>query len=96
MPHTVTHTPAASRDSYGKITYGTATKYQARVSYKQRQIRAANGELTLSTGSVWFIQTLAIDHSDRLTLPDGSIPQILSVETHADDRGDRYTKVYFG
>ncbi len=96
MPHTVTHEPVSSRNSYGKITYGTAVSRQSRVSYKQRQIRAANGELTMSTGVVWFAAVVNVDHGDRITLPDGTTPQILSVETHADDKGDRFTKLYFG
>ncbi len=96
MPHTVTHEPVLSRDSYGKITYDTAVDRQARVSYKQRQIRGANGELTMSTGVVWFAAVVSIDLGDRITLPDDTTPQILYVETHADDQGDRFTKLYFG
>lgn len=96
MPHTVVHTPVLSRDSYGKITYGTGVSYQSRVVYKNKQVRSANGEIVMSAGTVWFAQTISISASDKITLPDGTTPQIISVEKYPDDRGDRFTKIYFG
>lgn len=96
MPHTVTHAPVSSRDAYGKITYGTSTPYTARVVYRNKQVRSATGELVMAAGMVWFAGVVSISGDDKITLPDGTTPQIISVEKYADDGGDRFTKVYFG
>lgn len=97
MPHTVTHTPVASRDSYGKITYGTATSYaNCRVLHRNKQVRSATGELVMAAGAVWFSRVLTIQPEDKITLPDGSTPQIISVERYPDAQGDVFTKIYFG
>lgn len=96
MPHTVVHEPVLSRDAYGKITYGPATNYRSRVVYKNKQVRSATGEIVMAAGTVWFAQTVSIGPADRITLPDNSTPQIISVDKFPDDRGDRFTKIYFG
>lgn len=96
MPHTVAHAPVSSRDSYGKITYGAATSYAARVVYKNKQVRSATGEVVMAAGMVWFLGTVSMSGDDKITLPDGSTPQVISVEKYADDDGDRFTKIYFG
>lgn len=96
MPHTVTHTPVSSRNSYGKITYGTAVSYTARVVYRNKQVRSPSGELVMAAGTVWFAGTVSMSPDDKITLPDGSTPQIISVEKYADDVEDRFTKIYFG
>lgn len=96
MPHTVTHSPVLSRDAYGKITYGSATSYTARVVYKNKQVRSSTGELVMAEGIVWLAGVVSVSGDDKITLPDGSTPQIISVERYADDGGDRFTKLYFG
>ena len=96
MPHTVGHTPVSSRDAYGKITYGTETEYQARVVYKNKQVRSSSGELVMAAGMVWFAAVIDISPEDKITLPDDSTPQVISVERFPDASGDRYTKIYFG
>ena len=97
MPHTVVHTPLASRDSYGVITYGTPVSYSySRVVYKSSQVRSATGEVTMARGTVWFTAVVDLDVNDKLTLPDASTPPLISWDTYPDDSGNLYTKAYFG
>ena len=97
LPHAITITPVASRDAYGKITYGTAVTYvNCRVVYKKTLVKGPASEPVLARGVVWLSATLTPDMADKVTLPDGTTPPLLMHETYPDDRGNVYTKLYFG
>jgi hypothetical protein len=95
MIDTVTHEEFANRDAYGVKSYGSAASYSARVVYKNKLVRNADGNEVLATGMVWFLGTPNVDTEDRITLPDGSTPKILSVDRFPDGDGLHHTKVYF-
>ncbi len=108
MPHTVTLEPFSDRDDYGKPIYGTAATYRARVVYKTEMIidqRIGAAELeTTSNGHIWFGPPTTNLHSgtpptvtaeDKVTLPDGSTPNIMRVDRFPDEYGDHHVKVYF-
>lgn len=98
MPDTVTYTPVASRDQYGKPTFGTARTYRARVVYKTiRTSSMVSGQETIAAGEVWLAGTLAPpDVDDKITLPNGATPIILNFERFTDDEGVHHTKILFG
>ncbi len=98
MPDTITHEHVLTRDIYGKpLTYATAKTYRARVNGISRRVpsRTPGGQDVLSTISVWTpkISSLALD--DRITLPDGSTPLMLSFDHVSDEAGDHHTKMMF-
>ena len=96
MAATVTLAPLTSRDRYGAGSYGAAVSYQARVSYRTKWIRMADGSIVNSQGEVWLRSAARVDPEARLTLPDGTTPPILMVQTPSDESGAHNTKLIFG
>lgn len=96
MPHTITLEEFAQRDAYGKPSYGSAVNYSARVSYKSKFIRRADGSEVLAQGEVWILGTPTVTVEDRITLPDGNTPVILMTELLSDELGSHHSKVIFG
>lgn len=98
MPATVTYEAVASRDEYGKpATYSAAVSYRARVSYTTRRvINRANGQDAVSSTTVWLNGNIpSMQPDDRITLPDGSTPKILSWDIPMDETDNHHQKVYF-
>ncbi|MCK5640808.1 MAG: hypothetical protein KAJ19_08425 [Gammaproteobacteria bacterium] len=95
MPHTITHLETTGYDDYGAKNTGSPATYKARIIYKNDTILDANGREVISKGHMWIMGTPTIDNEDVITLPDGSIPEILSVETYPDENGAHHVKVFF-
>jgi hypothetical protein len=70
-----------SVDGYGKSTYATSRTLRCRVAKKVRMVRNAAGEETVSSTQVWLDDVYGVEVDDKLTLPDGTAPTILFVET---------------
>ncbi len=99
MPNTVTVAGFASfsTDGYATATFSTSgTTYSARVVQEQRMVRTFAGEEELATTSVWVASTSTFGPSDQVTLPDGSAPPLLAVETFRDENGVTHSKLAFG
>lgn len=98
MPHTVTTSVATGRDAYGKPTYSApSAAVRARVVYKSVEVAAGDGEQVMARGEVWLAgYFLSLKTNDRVNLPDGSSPPILSLEHIPDENGGHHTKVFFG
>lgn len=96
MPHTVTHAAAAGRSAYGTPAYGSPASYRARVSYVSSYIRKADGSEVLARGKVVLAGTPTVSPEDQIVLPDGSTPQIIVANIHADEKGPHHTTVFFG
>jgi hypothetical protein len=81
LPDSVTIEPFASVDGYGKPSYSTGVAYVCRVEYKTRLAKNAAGETVVSTATTYLSNPLAgLSVRDRITLPDGSQPVIITVE----------------
>ncbi|MHC2021488.1 hypothetical protein [Methylobacterium sp. CM6247] len=93
---TVHHAPAAGFNRQGEPISGPATPYRARVLYRARLVRGANGEGVVSRGEVWIAGTPMIGLQDALTLPDGTTPPILTAELLTDEAGPSHAHVFFG
>jgi len=96
---TVTHAGWAgmSTDGYATLRYSTATvTYPARVTSEQRLVRTFDGTEELATTTVWVASTSTFSALDRFTLPDGTSPPLLSVETYRDESGVTHSKLGFG
>ena len=98
MPFTITYEAVATRDEYGKvITYATAVSYRARVTYKHMRVASrATGQDVIASIQVWLngvISTINVD--DRVTLPDGTTPLIVSWDLVSDETGNHHVKIFF-
>ena len=105
---TVLHAAWTGNDGTGGYTYASAVKRPALVERKQKMVRKASGEEVLSTHAVYFLRPIKnngatgrqepIDPRDRITLPDGTTSNILTVSSFIDkDSGAGYFhEVYLG
>ena len=69
------------RDGYGKPTYGVAAQHPARVEGKVQMVRTATGQERASNTTILLTGQVASGTEDELTLPDGTRPPILSIDT---------------
>ena len=94
MPQTVQWAPFVSRSQYGEPTYGDRVPYRARVVYRDRLVRRADGQLVISPVSVWLGTYLDVKVEDKIILPDGTAPEILSVDRIPDENDMHHVKIY--
>lgn len=89
-----------SSDEYGKVTYGSATTYPARIVEKLEKVVDFAGREVLSNSVVWVGAETAgatlpsVNGDAKITMPDGTTPGILRVETYPDDTGNHHVKIY--
>ena len=99
MPQTLTHAAwsGMSTDGYATPTYSTDTSaYRCRVTSKQRLVRTFDGTEELAVTSAAVASTSTFSALDKFTLPDGTAPVLLSVETFRDESGVTHSKLGFG
>jgi len=76
----VGHEAWLSQDALGAPVYATRVDVPALVEHKSRLVRAADGREVMAATKVTVLQPITIAPVDRLTLPDGTTPPILTVE----------------
>lgn len=99
MAQVVEIEPQTGRDGYNKPTFGPAVKYQARVSGKQRMVKAADGRDVVASQTIYLGDSIDVSVNDQITLPDGYSPRqpnILSVSRIPDENGLHHTTIYVG
>lgn len=94
MNDTVTVEPWTGQDAYAKPSFGAAVQYKGRVVSRIRMVRAFDGQEKVSSRTVWLAGDLKVDPRDRLTLPDGTQPPILSVNAFPDETGPHHRMVF--
>lgn len=86
-----------STDGYGIVSYSTGgATYKARVVSQQTMVRSFEGAEELATTVAWVASTSTFGPADQVTLPDGSAPPLLAVETFRDEDGVTHSKLMFG
>ena len=102
LTDTVTWVPLTSRDDYGNPIEGTSYQYPARLVRKTKLIRNKDQQQVTSTAQVWIGPNLVsgeplpmVKNVDKVTLSDGTSPQIASIEIYQDETGFAYTEVFF-
>jgi hypothetical protein len=96
-PATVVYRAATVWDEFGKvIAYAAPVNYRARVTYSHKRITSrATGQDVVSSIQVWIIGVIpTINVDDRVTLPDGTTPLIVSWDLVSDETGNHHTKLY--
>lgn len=97
MPHTVVIEPYASRDGWGKPTYGAGVTVKARVQGKNRMVRTRDNVEAASMTQIYIGTTPSVGPDDRITLPSGfspSQPPILSVQKVSDEGQLHHQVIY--
>ena len=94
LTDTVSHAVATGQDDYGQPTYAPATARPARIEYKVRRIRNAQGDEVISRCRVFLEGSPAVGIQDQLLLPDGTAPKIqLAYEVHDVDGSPHHCEV---
>lgn len=102
MPDTVVWTTGQSLSNYGTPTFAsTGHSMAARISRKVSDIRAKDGTVVASQGTVWCAPSSPSDSfrpspEDRLTLPDGTTPAVMDLEILNDEAELHHYKVTLG
>jgi hypothetical protein len=91
----VTIEPVASLDGYGQQGFGTGVVVDCLIVQKNNVVRDAQGVEVVSSTQLWLDGTVSVTAQDRLTLPDGSHPVILAVQSMPDIDGTIHHKVVF-
>lgn len=95
MPSTVQVAAPTTRDAYGKPqAFGADVAVQCRVEQGPQMIRGVDGREVVSTARVYTAGPVDVPLASRITLPDGTQPEILRVELQNDEDGPHHTVVY--
>lgn len=65
--------------------------YLCRIVAKTKTVRTLTGDEKVSNRQVYLASAPGVTPKDKLTLPDGTAPVILSVDAYPDENGD-YTE----
>ena len=98
MTDTVVFNAGSAIDKYGKRTYGgTTTSVQCKIIYETRLMKDMEGQDIVSTGrAILYGPYTSLALTDKITLPNGTTPVIISIETLQDTAGPHHTVVHFG
>lgn len=94
MPHTVTIAPYASKNNYGEDVLAASRTASAYVEPAKQLQDGTQIDQETRSKTAWIADT-SITLRDRITLPDGSTPNILSVAIHTEVAGLEHTEVTF-
>lgn len=94
MPHTVTIAPYSARDNYGEESYGTTRTAKAYVE-PNTVLDAGNTVNEEHRPTTAYVADTSITVRDKITLPDGTTPEIASIQTHDVVTGLEHTVVTF-
>lgn len=94
-PNTVTISPWGSADGYGKATYGTAVSHTCLLVKMPKMVRTVTGQERVSTAQIYLTSAPGTSVKDKVTLPDGTTPVILQVDTYPSDSETAYFEVVY-
>ena len=101
---TVVWKPLASRDEFGKPTYGASQTFKGRRVFKRKRVagfsRAVKGEGVdvISDSEIIILGTPDIGYDDQVYIQGDSepYPPIVNIQRTPDEKEDVYVKVVFG
>jgi len=89
----------AAASGYVSAAYEDGVLLRAQVDYSPERVRNDAGEEVVAGAMAWVAtgDEFLISTKDRITLPDGSTPEIINVARHPDARAASFmTLVWFG
>jgi hypothetical protein len=94
---TIQHEPYKSQDVNGDPTYGSRTERQAIVTHREVKVTDNTGVERISRTQVMLLENVAVDTRDRITLPDGTKPSIVTLKNGVVDGGGQpyAVEIYF-
>lgn len=91
-----------SQDQYGAPSYGSPFQVKAYIDRRSRMVLDWSGQAKLATAAIYVAVTSndpnalpQVGAKDRITLPGGEKPVILSVQSMPDERGRPYCEVVY-
>jgi hypothetical protein len=94
MPHTVTIEPHSTLNNYAESNYGSSRTAPAYVEPNRTLGMGAQVEEQSPSTTVYVADT-SIGLLDKITLPDGRTPEIISIQRHTEVAGLEHTVVNF-
>lgn len=95
MPSTITREAFASHDKYGERTFAAGTTHPCRVQERTERVTIPSGEEVLARGRVYLGEIVGFAVEDKITLPDGTTPEILAVHNVNDEEGPHHEVLVF-
>jgi hypothetical protein len=95
LNQTVTIETRAAIGTGGLVTFNAGVVYPARVEYKSKMYRYVNGTDKVSTARVYLDGAVSIAVTDRITMPDGTQPEIIEIRPEFGGSGNLDFKVVF-
>lgn len=95
MPHTVTIQAFSSKNSYGEDTYSATTRTASAYVETNIVLNAGTNTNEQHQPKQIYVSDTSIAITDKITLSDGSIPEIVSIEPHTEVTGLEHTIVTF-
>lgn len=97
MVQTITIAAVSGKDAYGKRAWSTATSIpNCRVQTGTHKVLDTAGQETVAEGKVYVPNHPSVTVNSKLTLPDGTSPPILAVDTFGDERGNHHLVIHYG
>jgi hypothetical protein len=99
MPFTITIASVTSVDKFNKRTYGSAVSYRCRIVARMEQVVTEDGRQAQSSHILWVAPPASgvipnLRPNCKLTLPDGTTPPVLAIETYPDEDGNQHMKIF--
>ncbi len=96
MQDTVTVEAFLGQNANGEDTWATTTPKTSRafIDKRPRMIRTLAGDERVASATVYLYKPIMTSPQDRITLPDGKQPPILSLAESKDEKKSIYQVVY--
>lgn len=92
---TVNIAPFSSYNSYGEPSFGANVAYSCLIEKKPRMVRSTEGKEVVSSAAIYLTSAPTLTTKYRVTLPDSTTPQILSLATYPSGKeANHYTIIY--
>lgn len=95
MPHTVTIAPFTTKNAYGEDSFSGTTRTVSAYVEPNQQLAYGDQVNEKTTSKIAYISDLNITINDKITLPDSSTPDIVSIVIHDEVVGLEHTMVTF-
>lgn len=96
LPERITITEKkTTMDEYGNPDFYQAVPADARMEYKQKQIKKGIGEVIMSTVQLYVDGTVVVEVDDLVTLTTGEVLPVISVDRKYNGAGTNIMKVIY-